>query len=66
LKRLPLPALHRVEQNQCVRSRWTSPRQSPRQFYSSPPPAVNSSPSLSAHEQTVKGVQAVMKFAKVT
>ena len=59
------PALHRMEQNQWVRSQWALTETNRRaKFYSLTPAGRKQLAAAElAWEQTVKGVQAVMKFA---
>ncbi len=59
------PALHRMEQNQWVRSAWTLTETNRRAKFYSLTAAGRKQLALAerAWEQTVKGVQAVMKFA---
>ena len=59
------PALHRMEQNQWVRSQWALTETNRRAKFYSLTAAGRKQLALAerAWEQTVKGVQAVMKFA---
>ena len=59
------PALHRMEQNQWVRSQWALTETNRRAKFYSLTAAGRKQLTLAerAWEQTVKGVQAVMKFA---
>jgi transcriptional regulator len=59
------PALHRMEQNQWVRSAWTLTETNRRAKFYSLTAAGRKQLAIAerAWEQTVKGVQAVMKFA---
>jgi transcriptional regulator len=59
------PALHRMEQNQWVRSQWALTETNRRAKFYSLTAAGRKQLAAAEHawEQTVKGVQAVMKFA---